>query len=427
MVTEPEPLSADDARILAMESAALTGHTLKLLVLEPGAPLELEAVREAVAARLSEHPRARLRVDTSGPEPAWVEAADFDIAHHVRRRAGAECETWDDLLRIVDPLMSEHLDRRHPLWALDLIGPMADGREAIAIRLHHAMVDGVAGMHLVEGLVLDPADAPLHDAGTRTAASAAGAHDDWRSLSAAVLRELGHPGPASPFDRPVTIARELAFTAVPLSGLRAVGASRPAHATVNDVLLAIIAGGLHAWLGEREGDRPLRAQVPVSLHRRDEGAAGPGNRDSFLNVTLPLPESDPLRRLDLISAQTREEKEHDDPALLYELFHALGRWGLAGRVVQRMADSPREFSVAISNVPGPRGAVSLAGRAVGRMFSSSEPAAGHALRISAISCGDEMGIGFCSDPTALPGMTQLADAVAAAYDDLRARALGAPA
>jgi len=427
VVTEPGELSADDARILAMESAVLTGHTLKLIVLAPGEPLDLAALRASVLARIADQPRARQRIDAGGPEPRWVEASDFDVARHVRRRAGAECATWDDLLAVVGGLMSEHLDRSRPLWTLDLVGPLADGREAIAVRMHHAMVDGIAGMRFLEAILLDPDDAPMHAAGTREADAAGPRHDAWRRLPAAVLRELGHPGAASPFDRPVTIARELAFATVPLLGLREIGASRPARATVNDVLLAVVAGGLHAWLGARGGSRHLRAQVPVSLHHRGEGTTDLGNRDSFLGVDLPLAEPDPLRRLDLIGRQTREEKQHDDPALMYDLFHALGRWGLAGEVAQRLADSSREFSVAISNVPGPRVAVSVSGRDVRDLYSSSEPAAGHVLRISAISCADEMGVGFCSDPTALPDMTGLAAAVAAAYRDLHARATGSAA
>jgi diacylglycerol O-acyltransferase / wax synthase len=425
VVTEPAPLSPDDARILALESASITGHTLKLIVLEPGEPLDLDALRTAVDVRTEALPRARERVDTSGPEPRWVPAPDFDVAHHVRRRAGRECATDADLRAVLGPLMAEHLDRARPLWTLDLIGPLADGREVVAVRMHHAMVDGIAGMRFVETILLDPGDAPLHDAGTRDA-DAATVAETWERIAGALRRELGHPATASPFDRPITAARELAFARVPLSGMRRIGRSRPAPATVNDVLLAIVAGGLHAWLGRRGDAAHLRAPVPVSLHHRDEGAAGPGNRDSFLNVALPLAAPDPLARLDRIREQTRAAKEHDDPDLLYDLFHALGRWGWVGRSAVRAAESAREFSVAVSNVPGPRDAVAVAGRGVRDLYSSSEPGPGHALRISAISCGDEMGVGFCTDPTALPGVAELAEDVAAAYRELAARA-GLPA
>ncbi|MBA8817175.1 hypothetical protein FHX48_002273 [Microbacterium halimionae] len=428
MISEPDPLSADDARILAMESDVLTGHTLKLIIIEPGVPLDLDAMRAAVVARLADQPRARQRVESADGQPRWVLSEGFDIANHVRRRVGAEGATTEGLWRTVGALVSEHLDRAHPLWTLDLIGPLADGREAIAARMHHAMVDGIAGMRFLEAVLLDAVlleagGASMHAVGRRESEQPLSCSQEWRRMPAAVLRELGRPGPASPFNRPVTSARELAFVAVQLKELKAIGASRPERATVNDVLLAVVAGGLSEWLGAHAA-HSLRAQVPVSLHHRDESATDLGNRDSFLNVDLPLTISDPLRRLDRISAQTRTEKLHDDPALMYDLFHALGRWSWATAAAHRIADSSREFSVAISNVPGPRARVSVAGRQVEDIFTSSEPATGHALRISAISCAGEMGIGFCVDPNVLPRVAALAEATAAAYRGLQAAVRG---
>ncbi|MFI8593106.1 wax ester/triacylglycerol synthase domain-containing protein [Microbacterium sp. NPDC078428] len=427
MTDDGDLLSADDARILALESSVLTGHTLKLMILRPGAVLDIESLRASVSARLVEAPRAleRVTAGAAGGRPRWVAAQDFDIAAHVRRRAGTECATAEDLRLTVSTLMSEHLDRARPLWTLDVIGPLADGSEAIAARMHHAMVDGIAGMRFLETVLLDPHDAPAHDGGSRGAAARGRGASEWARLASAIERELGHPGSRSPFDRPVTGARELAFAAMPLDGLRAIGASRPAHATVNDVLLAAVAGGLRTWLGDRANRLDLRAQVPVSLHRRDEDPATSGNRDSFLNVDLELAASDPLERLDRISARTRAEKQADDAGLLYDLFHALGTVPLVDAVAQRLAGSSREFGVAISNVPGPRVPVAVHGRRVERLFSSSEPAAHHALRIAAISHADEMGIGFCTDPTAVPGVRSLAEAVGESYRELRDAALGA--
>lgn len=244
-------------------------------------------------------------------------------------------------------------------------------------------------------------------------------------MPAALRRELGHRGSASPFDRPITGSRELAFTVATLAEMKAIGASRPRHATVNDVLLAIIAGGLRDWLGSDEAVRQhLRAQIPVSLHHRDEGAGDLGNRDSFINVDLPVAEADPLLRLDLISAETSRCKQSGDAEELYDLFHALGRMKHLGNAVQRFAGSGREFSLSISNVPGPSVAVGVAGRRVEHLFSSSEPGLHHALRISAISCAGDVGIGLCTDPQALPGITALAAAIDDSYAELRGAALG---
>jgi diacylglycerol O-acyltransferase / wax synthase len=421
---DPAELSADDARILGLESSAVTGHTLKLLILEPAAqPLDLDTLRSTVAQRLSAQPKATQLVDTSASVPRWVEADAFDIRDHVRRVPDSDGISGPDLWRIVGGLMSEHLDRSRPLWTFDVIGPLADGREAIAARIHHAMADGIAGVHFLSGVLLDvqpdvPPQNPAH-AGSDALSLPA----EVRRLPGAALRELGEPGSPSPFDLPISAARELAFTVVPLAEMKAIGKSRPDRATVNDVLLAIIAGGLRRWLPAADTrKRHLRAQVPVSLHHREHGVTPSANQDSFMNVDLPLAEADPLVRLDLISAETRARKAHGDPAVLYDLFHALGRYKPIGSALQHLADSAREFAVAISNVPGPRNTVGVGSRRVLELFSSSEPGAHHALRISAISCGTDIGIGLCTDPNALPGVAGLADAIDDSFTELRTAA-----
>ncbi len=351
---DSDQLSGDDAHILGLESSVIFGHTLKLNILAPGtAPIDLDTLRRAVAERLPSQPRATQRVDVSGAEPRWVEADDFDIRNHVRRHDVPGCQSRDDLWNAVSGLMSEHLDRSRPLWTFDVIGPLADGREAIAARIHHAMADGIAAVRFLHSVLWDVHVDPPAKVGAHAADEPRRLAEALRMPGAAV-RELGHRGSRSPFDRPITASRQLAFTVASLQEMKAIGASRPRHATVNDVLLAIIAGGLREWLGVRQATQEhLRAQIPVSLHHRDDGAANVGNRDSFMNVDLPLAEPDPLLRLDEIAAETSERKRLDDAGELYDLFHALGRVKEVGSIVQRLAGSAREFSVSISNVPGP--------------------------------------------------------------------------
>jgi WS/DGAT/MGAT family acyltransferase len=425
-----ERLSPDDARILALESPSIAGHTLKLITLEAGdEPLDLDALRAGVDARLpaGSHGRERVEVDDDGAR--WVPDEEFDVAAHVRRRDTAagldEAGLWD----VAAELMSERLDHRRPLWALDLVGPLDDGREAIVARLHHAMVDGISSVRFLDEILWDAAAVPAASKPSKPA----GAHrpeaphgHELRRLPGAVLRELGHRAKDSILDRRIGSARALAFTAAPLADLHAIGASRPQRATVNDALLAGVAGGLRHWLaeaGERVGR--LRAQIPVSLHHRDEDAAELGNRDSFLNVDLPLAEPDPLARLDLISAETRARKRLGDAEELYDLFHALGRCGPLERAVERLASGPHEFSLSISNVPGPRSPLTITGRRVERLCSVAEPAQRHALRVCAISCAGTVGIGLCTDPEALAGVADLAGAIDEALAELGQAAISA--
>ena len=309
--------------------------------------------------------------------------------------------------------MSEHLDRARPLWTFDVLGPLADGREAIAVRIHHAMADGIAAVGFLDALLWDPHPARPQ----RSRPEAAEAKGAWR-LPGAVLREFGDRASRTPFDRPLTAARELAFTVARVSEAKAIGASRPQRATVNDVLLAVVAGGLREWVDVPDDPRRhLRAQVPVSLHSRSD-AEGLGNHDSFMNVSLPLGERDPVKRLDRIQSETSTRKRLDDADELYDLMHALGRIKHVGTSARRLANDPREFSVSISNVPGPANPVTVMGRNVG-LFTSSEPALHHALRISAISCAGELTVGLCTDPSALPDVARLATAIERSYDELR--------
>jgi diacylglycerol O-acyltransferase / wax synthase len=104
---------------------------------------------------------------------------------------------------------------------------------------------------------------------------------------------------------------------------------------------------------------------------------------------------------------------------MYDLLHALGAVKFVGAAAKRLTNSAHEFSVAISNVPGPPTTVTVADRRVEHFFSSSEPGAHHALRVSAISCDGIIGIGLCTDPQALPHIARMAEAVEAAYVELR--------
>ncbi|MGH2981744.1 MAG: wax ester/triacylglycerol synthase domain-containing protein, partial [Solirubrobacterales bacterium] len=160
-------LSLDDAAILRLESEAVTGHTCKVVVLEPGpdGPLELEQLRRHVEGRLWRAPRARRRVAETpfglGP-PVWVDDPGFEIAAHVTARPAAEGETLE---AAVAELMSQRLDHSRPLWHMDLVGPFDEGSTAIVWRIHHAMADGMTCLKLGAQLLWDHDTAPDEDPG----------------------------------------------------------------------------------------------------------------------------------------------------------------------------------------------------------------------------------------------------------------------
>jgi hypothetical protein len=181
--------------------------------------------------------------------------------------------------------------------------------------------------------------------------------------------------------------------------------------TVNDVVLATVAGGLRRWLHSHHGH--VRVQVPVSLHTREESTEAAGNRDSFLNVDLPLDEDDALARLRALNAETSERKLDHDAQTLYDFFHAIGRFRPLYQGVTRLTSGPREFALSVSNVPGPRFRPDILGHPIAGLVSFAEPADRHALRVSVISLGGDLAFGLCSDPEAIASL----DALAAALDE----------
>ncbi len=302
-----EPLSAEDARILALESSTVRGHACKVIVI--GGERRAEQVRAHLERRLGAVPRLTRRLDPAPGPPAWIDDPGFSLERHVIDRGAL-----DDvgLHRLVCTAMETPLDRGHPLWAMEVASPLPGGRTAIVWRIHHAVADGATAMQMARELLLEAT------AGERPAQSSGPAQRSPRPpppapasalrssarLPRTLPRELGRHAVPSPLDRPVGPRREVAFVDAPLEELRRIGHAAPERATVNDVALSAVSAGLRAWL-DQLGARPegLRAKVPVSLHQPGEPATA--NRDSFMVVDLPLEPDDPLARLAAVAKETR--------------------------------------------------------------------------------------------------------------------------
>jgi diacylglycerol O-acyltransferase len=457
-----ERLSADDTRILRLESDAIAGHTLKLAIVEPardGQPLTVERVRNRVEARLPNLPRARQRLAPTPlrlAAPAWVDDSDFDVRNHVRAAPGAVRDRAQ-LMRHVGSVMAERLDHARPLWGIGVVGPLEDGRTALVIRIHHCLADGVTCLRLLSQLLWDtddgggpsvpgawqPQPAPgrlrllasgagsrLHGIGGALAggARAAASPRRWRdarrglsALPATLRRELWPLGTETAFDRRIGGEREVAFTACELDDLKRIEHSVGKGVTVNDVVLAVVAGAIRRWLdAHHQPMQAMRAQIPVSMHHRGEDPDELGNRDSFLFCDLPVAEPDPRKRLAMINAETLSRKQHHDADELFSFFHSLSHIRPLYRVASELTSGPREFALSVSNVPGPREPVHMLTGRVAELYSVAEPADRHALRASAVSLAGRMGFGFCTDPGAVPGVTELAAGLDASLQELRA-------
>ena len=432
-----ERLSVDDAQILRLESPVIKGHTGKILILAPdsaGEPLSVPRLRERVSERMDGFPRLSQRVVEPRlglGRPAWADADDVDLDWHVAEPGHADPLSDEELRAAIGELLSERLDHTRPLWRLDVL-PLTGGRAAIVGRIHHAMADGVSAIKLAAGLLWDRdvetpnphASAPTPEAGkaqpppAKPAAAGAAEERIVVRLPSALWREL-RPGRDTTLDQHIGPAREVAWSSFPLERLKRIGHNAPEGATVNDVVLAVVAGALRRWLPQAGGiAKDLRVQCPVCLHAREEEKGELGNRDSFMNVDLPIAEPDPQERLRLINAETSQRKFDHDADALYAFFHALSRFRPLYKGVTRLTAGPREFALSVSNVPGPKERAVVLGHAVEQFCSFAEPADRHALRISVISLEGELAFGLCSDPEAISKLDGLRGALADSISEL---------
>lgn len=426
----PEPLEADDAAILALESATIYGHTTKVLLLEPissGEPVRIAELRERVETRLERFPRLAQRVEMRNDDPAdawWVFADGFDLDDHLTEHPGGPVD-FEHLRQLTSDAMESRLDHSRPLWKIEVVH-LTEGRTALIARFHHCMADGVSAVKILSGLLFDEQesgkthDTPSSRGGGLASKPPAGdsgtSRRSWSEVTQTLLREL-IPSRKTQLAKHISGSREVAWAETSLERVKRIGKAAGDGVTVNDVVLAAVGGSLDAWLAGGRHPKRLKAQVPVSLHSQDENEPI-GNRDSFLFVDLPLNSPSPTERLRQINAETHERKTRHDAETLYDFFHAVGRFAPLRKASTRLSSGPREFALSVSNVPGPRGESSVLGRAASGLVTLAEPADRHAVRIAIISIGDRITFGICSDPQAVEGTELIANGITDALDQL---------
>jgi diacylglycerol O-acyltransferase len=436
-----EPLAPEDVAILRLESEAVAGHTLKIAILDPdghGPRPDAEALRAHIARRIERAPQLRRKLSTGEgrrPAPAWVDAPDFDVREHVRVVSVSEPASDEELRRIIAGVMEVRLDRSRPLWTIDVVDRLADGGVAVIWKIHHCMADGATAMRLAEQLLWDPLPpAGDRDRGARGRDEPAGHLAELREavserrpgrLPGTLRRELHRTRHPSPFDGVIGTSRVVAFASVPLGALKRAAKTLVEEATVNDVVLALVAGGVRCWEQARGGPMTtVRVKVPVSLHHRAAGDDA-ANRDSLFVLALPLAEPDPVERLRRVNAETRMRKRGGDPLVLDTLLRDLGRVAPPlRRLVDRLTLDPRAFALNVSNVIGPAERRSVLGAPVRALYSLAEIAERHGLRVAVVSMADELHFGLCADPAIMsdldPFVTGILTEASALADRARA-------
>lgn len=400
-----QQLSTIDAAFILMEQPRTPFHVTMVNIYDPstcpGNPPTFDDIVEAVSATLPAAPTFRrriVRVPLDLDYPYWIEDQHFDLEYHMRHLALPKPGDWKQFRAQVARLVARPLDLTRPPWELTVIDGL-DGIEGLppgcfanVLKVHHAAIDGVAGVELFSALhQLSPNEKPaklvdrwqpeavpssfelLQNAGwhsvTRPVAIARLLLSNATALARAAFDELRSDDedddaevPRTRLNAPVSAHRVWDDVRCPLADLKR--ARRAVEgATINDVCLAIVAGGMRRYL-EAKGDLPeqsLRTVVPIST-RTPEQAKDGGNQITVTMVSLHTDIADPLERLVAIAEETRAKKAVQKGVVMPVLLEAVRNLpgallGVAMRALPLAAASAASSipitNTMVTNVPGP--------------------------------------------------------------------------
>lgn len=470
----PDRLSALDASFLYLEDVTTPMHVGGVSVFRnPKTGFDYDRLVHLIEQRISLVPHYRQKVvQVPGrlARPVWADDADFDITYHVRRSALPRPGNERQLHDLVARLMSRQLDHSRPLWEIYLVEGLADNQVAVITKTHQAMIDGTRAIDIGQ-VILDespkpkppiedlwmpiPAPSPAQlvaDAVSEMLRSPGELVENVQAVAADVTgaaRKIGsvvggiaamassaaRPAPGSPLNDRISRHRRFAVVRSRLDDYRAV--RRQHGGTINDVVLATVAGALRTWLLSRGEvvytSSTVRALIPVSVRddaARPGGAGGSesgttlvpvGNAVRGYLLDLPIGEPNAVVRLHHVSHAMRAHAESGrsvgaDAFVKLSGFapptlHALGARA-ASSFTQRI------FNLVVTNVPGPQVPLYAAGAKMVEMFPVVPLARNQALSIGVTSYHGGVYCGLNADRDAMPDVEVLVGAMEESLEEL---------
>lgn len=443
MSAKRHPISKVDTAWLRMEQP--TNLMMITGVIGLGRDIDFSRLVDTIALRFLAFPRFRHKAVTTSRGSFWEFDEDFDILAHVRRAALPGAADKAELQEYVSELASTPLDQSKPLWQFHLVENY-EGGPVLVSRIHHCYADGIALIQVMLSLT-DPSPEPRPSASSASnwksrraaesnifkrflepAREGIGAATHWGQKiveeamgllkdpeqvgfyageAADIAEELGtaltlSDDPKTRFRGRLGVRKRVAWTQpLPLHEVKAVG--RALGCTVNDVLIASATGALHDYLmscGEDPTGLEIRATVPVNL-RPLEHAKNLGNHFGLVFLPLPIGEDNPLKRLILVHEYMEDLKQSRQAAVAFGLLAALG---MGPQALQKpMLDMmSRKASTVLTNVPGPRRSLYLAGTEIQEMMFWVPQNGTIGMGISILSYNDQVFMGLITDRRLVP-------------------------
>ena len=464
-VAVTDRLSGLDSSFLHLERDGTHMHVASTTLFEGPAPPYVE-FRDHIESRLHLVPRFRQKlrfVPFGQGRPVWVDDPHLNLAYHVRHTSLPEPGSEQQLRVLAARIFSQQLDRSKPLWELWLIEGLKGDRFAIVGKTHHAMVDGVSGVDITTVLFdmeKDPIDPPrpperwvpkpepneVQLLGEALVQRAVDPREIFRGVRRVVrgprraLRKAteavvaagsfawtGVAAPRSPFNFDVGPHRRFAWVRASLADMKHV--KNELGGTVNDVILAAVAGALGRYMrsrGHATVGLELRVMVPVSVRTSDQHGKL-GNQVTAMMASLPVWCEDPVRRMEIVRESMGDLKASKQ-AMGASLITQLADFApptVAGQAA-RLQSRQRFFNLVVTNIPGPQFPLYLMGRRMERVFPMVPLAKNQGVCIGIMSYDGQVNFGLIGDYDGMPDLEDLAHDLEESIGELIEAAGGRP-
>lgn len=449
-------LNALDLAFLSLEKQSTPVNVASLAIFEIPSNYKGNFPRDLLAKLEKQKPgppfNQKLSSVRSAALPSWETDNNFDIHYHVRHSALPKPGTIEDLLELASRLHSRLLDRERPLWEFHLIEGLENNQFALYMKMHHAAIDGMGGIELMENCLSlettddvrapwvgvprnkkasDSAEASLKDKANKliekVGSSTKMVQDLSKMFMGQGLKAVGidkntspvpFSAPKSLFNVPITGARRFAVKALSLSEIKALG--KQANATVNDIVLALCSEALRKYMLDRKAltKKSLIASVPVSVRQVNRS----GNQITYVIANLATNEPDTMTRLKLIGQSTNDAKsELMDVSADAATNFAVMAQGLVAVMNQLNLSqlTPPAANVTISNVPGPRAPLYFGQAELRATYPMSVLIDGQSLNITVVSYCDTIGFGLMACRDTIPDVQVIADYIESAIDSIK--------